>query len=127
MHREILYSKWIADSVADSVRLEMVTYSHVQPDASPAFGCNVAILDSRKLHAEEYAHHLSVGERATYDRLPAQSRRPEWLAGRLAAKYLFLNSIELSREGGHHQAKPTLTQLSSESLRVFSPWLYRQI
>ena len=101
----------------------MVTYSRVQPDAPPAFGCNVAILDSRKLHAEEFAPYLSENERMTYMRLSTQSRRNKWLAGRLAAKYLFLRSIERPQRS----SQPTLSRLSSESLHIFSPWLYRQI
>lgn len=105
----------------------MVTYSRVQPDASPAFGCDVAILDNRKLLVEEFAEHLSENERATYARLLTQSRRDKWLAGRLAAKYLFLNSIAHFQESKPCSSKPTLARLSLESLRAFSPWLYRRI
>ena len=101
----------------------MVTSSHVLPDASPAFGCNVAILDSGTLTIEEYGNHLSVNERETYARLSTPGQRTRWMAGRLAAKYLFLSSPGRARL----QRKPTLSHLSSEALRVFSPWLYRQI
>jgi 4'-phosphopantetheinyl transferase EntD len=90
-------------------------------------GCSVASLESRELQDDEYTHHLSVGERAKYMGLPSQSRKSEWLAGRLAAKYLFLNRLEISQGTPGRQWSPALSKLSSEALGVYSPWMYQQV
>lgn len=103
----------------------MVTHYNSQPNSALGGGCSVASLESRELdHA--YTDHLSVGERAKYASLPSQRRQTEWLAGRLAAKYLFLNRLEMSRTQDR-QWSPTLLKLSSEALGVYSPWMYQRV
>jgi len=104
----------------------MVTHYNSQPNSALGGGCSVASLESRELH-HAYTDHLSVGERAKYASLPSQSRKTEWLAGRLAAKYLFLNRLELSRGAESRQWSPTLSKLSSVALRAYSPWMYQQV
>ena len=104
----------------------MVTHYNSRPNLALGGGCSVASLESRELRDEEYTRHLSVGERAKYMNLPSQNRKSEWLAGRLAAKYLFLNRLEMSQTEGR-QWSPTLSQLSSEALGVYSPWMYQKV
>lgn len=84
----------------------------------------VGLLEVCELRGDEYAGHLSARERAKYACLPNTGRRGEWLAGRLAAKYLFLNRLEgdIWRQG-----RATLWQLSAEALGAYSPWMYRSV
>lgn len=89
-------------------------------------GWCAAWLDSRVLRGEEFLGYLSNLERAKYVGLPGQGRKREWLAGRLAAKYLFLNRLEMS-EGTQRQWSPTLLKLSPKSLGAYSPWMYRKV
>src|SRR5216683_2180877 len=102
--------------------------AHYNPQLSSALGggCSVASLESRELHYDAFTDHLSVAERAKYASLLSQSRKSEWLAGRLAAKYLFLNRLELSQGTESRQRSPTLSKLSSAALRAYSPWMYEQ-
>lgn len=104
----------------------MVTHYNSEPNSALGGGCSVAALESRELQDEKYTRHLSVGERAKYMGLPSQSRKSEWLAGRLAAKYLFLNRLEMPRTQGR-QWSPTLSELSSDALGVYSPWMYQKV
>ena len=105
----------------------MVTHNNSKPNSLLGGGCNVASLNSRELQDEEYTHHLSVSERAKYMGLPSQSRKSEWLAGRLAAKYLFLNWLEMSQRTQSGQWSPTLSMLTSKALGVYSPWMYQKV
>jgi hypothetical protein len=84
----------------------------------------VGMLEVCELRGEEYAGHLSARERAKYVRLPGAGRRGEWLAGRLAAKYLFLSRLEgdCRPRGG-----APLLKLSAEALGAYSPWVYREV
>jgi hypothetical protein len=99
---------------------------NLSPSSAFVGGCSVASLESRELR-DDYADHLSVSERAKYMNLPAQDRKSEWLAGRLAVKYLFLNRLEQSQGTQAEQSSPTLSKLSSSALRAFSPWMYQQV
>jgi 4'-phosphopantetheinyl transferase EntD len=105
----------------------MVTRYSTKENAPLGGGCSVALLDSCELQSEEYARYLSAAERAHYLRLPRQSRKNEWLAGRLAAKFLFLNRLELYRLTRSSHRRPTLLKLSSEALSVYSPWMYQRV
>jgi 4'-phosphopantetheinyl transferase superfamily len=89
--------------------------------------CSVGLLGAGQLHGEQYARLLSTDEMAKYLGLPAGRRKEEWLAGRLAAKHIFLNRLERSEESLGPQWRPTLTVLTPDSLRTYSPWMYRQV
>lgn len=105
----------------------MVTHYNSQTNSALGGGCSVASLESRELRYDAYTDHLSVAERAKYATLPSQGRKAEWLAGRLAAKYLFLNRLELSQGAESRQWSPTLAKLSSAALRAYSPWMYQEV
>ena len=105
----------------------MATQYDSRPNSTISGGCAVALLESRELWGDEYAGHLSIAERVKYMGLPSQSRKNEWLAGRLAAKYLFLNRLEMSEGDKPRQWSPTLSKLSSTALGVYSPWMYQQV
>jgi hypothetical protein len=105
----------------------MVTQYNSQLNSALSSGCSVASLESRELRCDAYTDHLSVDERAKYASLPSQGRKTEWLAGRLAAKYLFLNRLELSQGTESRPWSPTLSKLSSAALRSYSPWMYQQV
>jgi hypothetical protein len=104
----------------------MATQHSSRRNSALSGGCGAAFLESRELRGEESLGYLSNLERAKYAGLPSQARKREWLAGRLAAKYLFLNRLEMS-EGTHRQWGPTLLKLSWESLGAYSPWMYRKV
>lgn len=105
----------------------MVTHYNSSPNSALGGGCSVALLEACELRGEEFTSHLSVGERAKYMSLPSQRRKGEWLAGRLAAKYLFLNRLEMSHGAPGRPSSPTLSKLSSEALGVYSPWMYQKV
>lgn len=105
----------------------MVTRYNSRTNSALGGGCSLALLESREVQGEEYARHLSISERATYRGLPSQRRKNEWLAGRLSAKYLFLNRLEMSQGTRGRQCVPTLSKLSSEVLGAYSPWMYQKV
>lgn len=90
-------------------------------------GCSVGLLDMGQLQAERYTPLLSADERAKHSTLQGRRRKDEWLAGRLAAKHIFLNRLELSGQSMGPQWRPTLTVLTPEALETYSPWMYRQV
>lgn len=107
---------------------------HLKPEFSPtgSRGSFVGLLDARELRGGAYVRHLSVDERAKFTVLPSETRKDEWLAGRLAAKYIFLSGLERSQtpepsQATAHHWKPTLSELSPEMLGVYSPWMYRKV
>src|SRR6266404_5430182 len=104
----------------------MAMHYDSRPSSALNWGCRVALLESRELRSVESARYLSNREIAKYIVLPSQSRRSAWLAGRLAAKYLFLNRLEMSAET-NRQWVPTLVKLSSQALGAYSPWMYQQV
>ena len=69
----------------------MVKRHSSKPDPPLGEECRVASLQSRELQNQDYACYLSAEERTKYMALPSLTRKSEWLAGRLAAKYIFLN------------------------------------
>ena len=104
----------------------MVTHIS-KPKSAPGDGCILASLDSRDLQIEDYTDHLSARERTTYMGLACQSRKSRWLAGRLAAKYLFLNRLEMLKTNQGRPWTPRLSMISSRSLRAYSPWMYQNV
>lgn len=95
----------------------------------PALGgdCRVALLESRELDDQDYTRRLSIDERAKYMALPSQARKNEWLAGRLAAKHIFLNRLETSHVTPNKRWRPTLSKLSLDSLNLYPAWMYQQV
>jgi hypothetical protein len=107
--------------------MAMATHTKTEPTPAHSNDCFVALLDVRELQNNEYVGHLSVAERGKYMSLPRQSRKREWLAGRLAAKYLFLHRLELTQETRGRRQRPALSKLSTAALAVYSPWMYQQV
>ncbi|HEY0097599.1 MAG TPA: 4'-phosphopantetheinyl transferase superfamily protein [Pyrinomonadaceae bacterium] len=107
----------------------MATAPHTKTEATAARfdDCFVGWLDVCELQDREYTSHLSVDERAKYLSLRGERRKSEWLAGRLAAKHLFLNWLEPAREIRSGQWNPGLSRLSGEALAAYSPWMYRKV
>jgi 4'-phosphopantetheinyl transferase EntD len=97
------------------------------PNPARSTDCSVGLLEVCELRDGDYTGHLSVDERAKYLSLHGQHRKGEWLAGRLAAKHLFLNRLEMSRETRSKPWRPSLSKLSAESLGVYSPWMYQKV
>src|SRR5215510_4870466 len=88
--------------------------------------CAVALLESRGLVAKDYLSYLSANEKDRYHEITSDKRRAKWLAGRLAAKYLFLSRFELA-QARTRDGVPCLVDLSAAALNVFSPWMYRKV
>jgi phosphopantetheinyl transferase len=110
--------------------MAMVMASHTKTETNPARanGCFVGVLDVCELQDREYLSHLSADESAKYASLRGGRRQSEWLAGRLAAKYLFLSRMERPQEIRSERLwSPTLAKLSAAALGVYSPWMYRKI
>jgi len=105
----------------------MVSHTKTEPNPARSNDCFVGLLEVCELQDKDYSGHLSTDERAKYMRLSGQRRKSEWLAGRLAAKYLFLNGLEMSRETRSRAWRPTLAKLSSDALGDYSPWMYQQV
>ncbi|HEV2762430.1 MAG TPA: 4'-phosphopantetheinyl transferase superfamily protein [Pyrinomonadaceae bacterium] len=106
------------------------TATRTKTDANAARGNDdavVGLLEVCELRGADYAAHLSEGERAKYAGLAGERRRGEWLAGRLAAKFLFLNRLGGTREPLHAPGTPYLLKISSAELAAFSPWMYRAV
>jgi hypothetical protein len=59
--------------------------------------------------------------------LPSETRKNEWLAGRLAAKYIFLNRLEASPGTLPERWRPTLSKLSPDTLDQYPSWMYQQV
>ena len=107
----------------------MGTALHIKTEVNfaRADDCFVGTLDVCELQDREYASHLSADERAKYLSLPNERRQQEWLAGRLVAKYLFLNRIEMSQAKRCDVWRPSLSKLSAAALGDYSPWMYRKV
>jgi 4'-phosphopantetheinyl transferase superfamily protein len=105
----------------------MVTRYSSKANSAFGGGCSVASLESRELQDKEYTRHLSVDERTKYVALPSQTRKSEWLAGRLAAKYIFLNRLETLQGTQNERWRPTLSKLSSATLDLYPSWMYQKV
>lgn len=102
---------------------------HTKTETNPARAndCFVGVLDVCELQDRDFTSHLSAGERAKFESLPGERRRSEWLAGRLAAKHLFLNRLEMFEGSRSETWRPALSKLSAGALGVYSPWMYRKV
>jgi len=105
----------------------MVPHTKTAPNTACSNDCSVGLLDVCELQDKEFTSHLSSHERALYMGLRNESRKREWLAGRLSAKYLFLNRLDLPHVTQSQQWRPTLSKLSLEALGVYSPWMYQKV
>ena len=104
----------------------MAPHTKAESDQTCPNECFVGLVDVCDFD-EEYASHLSEVERGQYADLPNQARRNEWLAGRLSAKYLFLNRLEMSRVIACRPGSPALSKLTRENLGAYSPWMYQRV
>jgi hypothetical protein len=110
--------------------MAMVTALHTKTETNPvqANGCFVGVLDVCEVQDRDYTNYLSADERAKYSSLRGERRQGEWLAGRLVAKHLFLNRLEMSQAmRSETYWSPALAKLSAAALGVYSPWMYRKI
>jgi 4'-phosphopantetheinyl transferase EntD len=100
-----------------------------EPEDAPTSGCSAALLEAETLarRGSNYSDHLSVAEREWYRALRTEKRRSEWLAGRLAAKYLFLNRLELGEDSDGREWPPRIIPLSAGMLEDFPASLFRAV
>jgi 4'-phosphopantetheinyl transferase EntD len=98
-----------------------------QFDSLGSSRCSVGLFDAGELRPDEYTRYLSVDEKTNYMALRSQTRKRDWLAGRLTAKYIFLNRLELSPEPQAGEWRPALTRLSAATLGDYSPWMYQNV
>ncbi len=87
--------------------------------------CAVAVIASSEVNGPAYLACLSEREQARYAALTHPERKARWLAGRLAAKYLFL--IQMNRTGTIGAGPPVFVPVTLERLAAFMPWMYRQV
>jgi hypothetical protein len=87
--------------------------------------CTAALLESRELLTADYTTHLSVREVKRWEQISSTRRKLEWLAARLAAKYLFLSRFDLGRHALPREQG--FIKLTHEMLRRHSPWMYRSV
>jgi len=89
-------------------------------------GCRlVAILDSAGLPADCYASCLSATELREASAIANDRRRQEWVAGRVAAKYVFLHRESCGASAAStamHSRRLTYTELAT-----FAPETYRSV
>jgi 4'-phosphopantetheinyl transferase EntD len=96
---------------------------------APTSGCLVAVLDAVSLacSGRDYSEFLSATEGKRHGAFRTTKRKSEWLAGRLAAKYLFLNQMELGHLSGYREWPPRLMPLSTKVLDDFPVSLFRAV
>jgi phosphopantetheinyl transferase (holo-ACP synthase) len=70
---------------------------------------------------------LSEREGRLFARLRHGLRRRSWLAGRMAAKFCFLDSLGAESAQGSDGWMPRFLRVDSKSLCGFSPWMYQQV
>lgn len=87
--------------------------------------CAVAVLPSRAVDGPAYVECLSEREQARFAAIAHPDRKARWLAGRLAAKYLFL--MQMNRAGTVGAGPPRFVPLTSERLAAFLPWMYQYV
>jgi len=87
--------------------------------------CAVAVVASKEVSGAAYVECLSEREQARYAGIGHPDRQARWLAGRLAAKYLFL--MQMNRAGTIGAGPPMLVPLTFERLAAFLPWMYRHV
>ncbi len=87
--------------------------------------CAVAVVASKEVSGPGYVECLSEREQARFAAIVDPSRKARWLAGRLAAKYLFL--MQMNRAGTIEAGPPVLVPITFERLAAFLPWMYRHV
>ena len=87
-------------------------------------GCTAALLESSELLNADYTTHLSLSERKRCEQI-SSTRQLEWLAARLAAKYLFLSQFQMGQSALPREDR--IVKLTSDRLRRHSPWMYRHV
>lgn len=87
-------------------------------------GCTAALLESSELLNADYTTHLSMSELKRLAQI-SSTRKLEWLAARLAAKYLFLSQFQMGQPAVPRENH--LVKLTSERLRRHSAWMYRNV
>src|SRR6266481_4188696 len=99
----------------------------VAPDCAFFKKCTVALLGPHELPAKEYANHWSVHEKTKFAAISNCVRKRNWLAGRILAKYLFLDQLQGVPSEKNGATSPMLLGLSPHTLRAYSPWMYQKI
>ena len=97
------------------------------PDVEYARNWSVAVLKSDGMSEKDCDAYLSTREKAKLASIKNENRSRQWLAGRLAAKYLFLDQLDVPFNTRIEPRQPTLLNLTSEDLTSLSPWMYRKI
>lgn len=87
--------------------------------------CTAALLESSELLTADYTTHLSVREVKRWEQISSTHRKLEWLAARLAAKYLFLSRFELGQHALSREQH--FIKLTRDMLCRHSPWTYRSV
>ena len=80
---------------------------------------------SKEVGGQAYVECLSAREQARYAAIGHSDRKARWMAGRLAAKYLFL--MQMNRAGTIGAGPPVLVPITFERLAAFMPWMYRHV
>jgi phosphopantetheinyl transferase (holo-ACP synthase) len=105
--------------------------SHLRPQAHDAIEASftVAFLDGRCLAGadQNYSLYLSDKEKARFRSLGHAGYRLGWLAGRLAAKHLFLRKLETHMAHAAMGSGPVMIQLSVDMINKYTYRMYREI
>jgi len=88
--------------------------------------CLVATLEMTELEGWPRERCLSAAEAGKLASLKTRKRQDEWLAARLAAKYLFLTQLG-SGAAAPAEAEPELLTLTADRLSEFPSWLYQKV
>jgi phosphopantetheinyl transferase len=88
--------------------------------------CLVATLEMAELDGWPRERYLSAAEANKLATLKTRKRQDEWLAARLAAKYLFLTRLG-SGAATPAEARPQLVSLTADRLSEFPCWLYEKV
>lgn len=81
----------------------------------------VGLLNSTELSPDRYASCLNPAELAESSAISNQQRKAEWLAGRIAAKFVFLH------RDGSESGELRLQEITGSMLDVFAPSTYRDV
>lgn len=90
------------------------------PTDATRLPADVALLAPPRLAPAAFAGCLTAAEQARCARFARPERQARFVAGRLAAKYLFLQRLDGA-------APAPLARLTPEALGDFSPWMYRAV
>ena len=85
----------------------------------------VGVLDSAELSAGRHTSCLSPTEMDESCAISNRQRRAEWLAGRMAAKYVFLERQRC--DASTDASDPRLRQISGNALQQFPSEAYREV